>query len=134
LKLLPPSEGNPRNTEGAFVTLKDGRILLAYSRFSGTSDHAAATITGRFSSDGGRTWTETDTPVVGNEGGMNVMSVSLLRLADGRIALFYLRKNSLGDCRPWNHRTLAYVWVLRPSPPRRISLSRPNSPFLSQLG
>lgn len=101
LKLLPPGEGNPRNTEGAFVTLKDGRILFAYSRFAGNSDHAAATIVGRFSSNGGKTWTEADTPLVGNEGGMNVMSVSLLRLADGRIALFYLRKNSLGDCRPY---------------------------------
>jgi len=28
------------------------------------------------------------------------MSVSLLRLKDGRIAFFYLRKNSDGDCRP----------------------------------
>ncbi len=28
------------------------------------------------------------------------MSVSLLRLNDGRIAMFYLRKNSLTDCRP----------------------------------
>ena len=28
------------------------------------------------------------------------MSVSLLRLKDGRIALFYLRKNSTSDCRP----------------------------------
>lgn len=101
LKLLPPSEGNPRNTEGAFITLKDGRILFAYSRFAGTSDHAAATIVGRFSADGGKSWTTADTPIVGNEGGMNVMSVSLLRLADGRIALFYLRKNSLGDCRPY---------------------------------
>ena len=27
------------------------------------------------------------------------MSVSLLRLRDGAIALFYLRKNALDDCR-----------------------------------
>jgi hypothetical protein len=31
---------------------------------------------------------------------MNVMSVSLLRLASGEIALFYLRKTSEEDCRP----------------------------------
>ena len=37
--------------------------------------------------------------VVPNEGKMNTMSVSLLRLESGRIALFYLRKNSLSDCR-----------------------------------
>ena len=38
--------------------------------------------------------------IVPNEGGMNVMSVSLLRLQNGEIALFYLLKNSEQDCRP----------------------------------
>lgn len=102
IPLLPPGPGNPRNTEGAFVTLRDGRILFAYSRFTGGGDdNDAATIAGRFSSDGGRTWTETDTPIVAREGDMNVMSVSMLRLKDGRIALFYVRKNSISDCRPY---------------------------------
>ena len=31
---------------------------------------------------------------------MNVMSVSLLRLKSGAIAMFYLVKDSLTDCRP----------------------------------
>lgn len=101
LKLLPPSPGNPRNTEGSFLTLKDGRIMFAYTRFTGGGDHDTATIVARYSPDGGKTWSDSDTPVVANEGGMNVMSVSLLRLQDGRIALFYLRKNSLLDCRPY---------------------------------
>lgn len=101
IPLLPPGPGNPRNTEGAFVTLRDGRILFAYSRFTGGDDNDAATIAGRFSRDGGRTWSTTDVPIVEKEGDMNVMSVSLLRLNDGRIALFYLRKNSVGDCRPY---------------------------------
>ncbi|MCU0227642.1 MAG: glycoside hydrolase [Bryobacterales bacterium] len=101
LPVLPPTPGNPRNTEGAFVTLRDGRILFAYTRFSGgVSDHAEAIIAGRFSSDGGRTWTSEDRTLVQQEGKMNVMSVSLLRLKDGRIALFYLRKNSVFDCKP----------------------------------
>lgn len=38
-------------------------------------------------------WSKDDTEVVPNEGAMNVMSVSLLRLQDDSIALFYLRKN-----------------------------------------
>ena len=102
LPLLPPGPGNPRNTEGSFVALRDGRILFAYSRFTGGgADHDAAVIAGRYSADGGKTWSATDVPIVGQEGGMNVMSASLLRLKDGRIALFYLRKNSQSDCRPY---------------------------------
>ncbi|WP_206610969.1 sialidase family protein [Mariniphaga sediminis] len=99
---LSPSENNPRNSEGDFVNLKDGRILYIYSRFSGdsSSDHAPAHLAARYSSDGGKTWTREDETVVPNEGGRNVMSVSLLRLQNGDIALFYGRKNSLTDCTP----------------------------------
>ena len=99
---LPPGPNNPRNSEGAFMPLKDGRILFAYSRYYGksSSDHATADIAARYSSDKGKTWTTNDEIIVKNEGGMNVMSVSLLRLQSGEIALFYLRKNSTEDCRP----------------------------------
>ena len=98
---LTTSEGNPRNSEGDFIRLKDGRLLFIYTRFSGGgNDHDRADLVSRVSADGGVTWSGQDKPVIGNEGGMNVMSVSLLRLQDGRIALFYLRKNSLTDCRP----------------------------------
>ena len=99
---LRPGKGNPRNSEGAFVTLKDGRILFVYSHYTaGTGgDHDPAHLAGRVSSDGGRTWTKEDRLIVANEGGMNVMSVSLLRLQSGEIALFYLLKNSEEDCRP----------------------------------
>lgn len=98
---LSPSEGNPRNSEGDFIHLDGGKILFIYSKFSGGgSDHDTAELASRASTDGGRTWSGKDEIVVPNEGGWNVMSVSLLRLADGRIALFYLRKNSLTDCRP----------------------------------
>ncbi len=100
-RLLPPGPGNPRNSEGDFIPLKDGRILFIYSHFTGGgSDHAAAHLAARFSDDGGKTWSEKDTVVVEREGDFNVMSVSLLRLQNGDIALFYLRKNSLTDCRP----------------------------------
>jgi len=100
--LLPPGPGNPRNSEGDFIQLNDGRILFVYTHFTGGGDdHSAAHLAGRYSSDGGLTWTQEDVLIVPNEGGWNVMSVSLLRLADGRIALFYARKNSLTDCRPY---------------------------------
>lgn len=92
---------NPRNSEGAFITLADGRILFAYSRYYGKSwsDIATAAIAARRSADGGRTWSKQDSLLVDNEGGCNVMSPSLLRLKDGRIGLFYLRTNNFHDCR-----------------------------------
>ena len=99
---LPPGPGNPRNSEGSFLPLRDGRIMFAYSRYCGESksDHAAADIAARYSRDNGATWFGEDEIIVRNQGGMNVMSVSLLRLKSGEIALFYLLKNSLADCRP----------------------------------
>lgn len=101
ISLLPPGPGNPRNTEGAFLPLKDGRLMYVYTKFTGGGgDHDAAILAARHSADGGRTWTASDRQLVGREGTMNAMSVSLIRLADGRIAMFYLRKNSITDCRP----------------------------------
>jgi sialidase-1 len=101
--LLPPTLGHPRNSEGDLIRLRDGRILLVYTHFvgDGSHDHATAHLAGRFSSDNGETWTDEDTLILPNEGQMNVMSVSLQRLQDGRIAMFYLVKNSPQDCRPY---------------------------------
>ncbi|MBS1798408.1 MAG: exo-alpha-sialidase [Acidobacteria bacterium] len=100
LKWLIPGPGNPRNSEGAFLKLKDGRLFFAYSKFLGSDggDYGHAIIAARYSSDGGHSWTSDDKLIVQGEGNMNVMSVSLLRLKDGRIALFYGRKNSTSDC------------------------------------
>jgi len=99
---LNTGDNNPRNSEGDFVTLKNGRILFVYSHYTGAStcDHAPAYLAGRFSDDKGKTWSKADFTVLENEGEMNVMSVSLLRLQNGNIALFYLRKNSEEDCIP----------------------------------
>jgi hypothetical protein len=98
---LDPTHDNPRNSEGAFVTLKSGRILFIYTRFvGGAADHSPAQLVSIQSDDGGRTWSREPRTVVENPPGANVMSVSLLRLRGGPIALFYLAKNSLLDCRP----------------------------------
>jgi Neuraminidase (sialidase) len=100
--VLAPGPGNPRNSEGDFIALKDGRILFVYTHFTGgTGDHAAAHLASRVSPDGGRTWSDRSETVVPREGKMNAMSVSLLRLKDGRVALFYLVKNSTADCRTY---------------------------------
>jgi hypothetical protein len=100
LLVLDPGPGNPRNSEGDIVELKDGRLCLIYTRFTGGGDDdASADLALRTSSDNGRTWSD-DTILVPRSGGLNVMSVSLLRLASGEIALFYLLKTSQEDCRP----------------------------------
>jgi arylsulfatase A-like enzyme len=106
VRLLPPGPGNPRNSEGAFLPLRDGRLLFVYTHFTGGgSDHSAAHLAARFSRDGGKTWTGKDELVLPNEAKMNVMSVSLLRLASGEIGLFYLRKNATDDCRLYLRRS-----------------------------
>ncbi|MCE9590838.1 MAG: glycoside hydrolase [Planctomycetes bacterium] len=95
---LPPRAGNARNSEGAFVTLDDGRLLFAYTKYGADAQDAGhAHIAARYSSDAGRTWSASDKVLVKQEGSLNVMSVSLLRLHDGRIAMLTLRK----DWAPW---------------------------------
>ncbi|MDO4628728.1 MAG: sialidase family protein [Planctomycetia bacterium] len=100
---IPKGPDNPRNGEGDFIRLKDGRIIFVYAQYSGNSwlDHASANIVQRISSDNGKTWSEPEIVVQRDEDIQNVMSPSFLRLQDGRIALFYLRKVSSADCRPY---------------------------------
>lgn len=100
---LPPGPDNPRNSEGAFLTLKDGRIIFIYSHYSGVSDAdaARACLAARFSSDNGNTWSARDTIILRPtaDQAMNVMSVSLRRMRNGDIGLFYLRRRSWHDTR-----------------------------------
>ncbi|MBB5031199.1 sialidase family protein [Prosthecobacter vanneervenii] len=97
---LDPTKDNPRNSEGSFATLASGRIIFCYSHFyGGAGDESPARIVRIHSDDQGRTWSQPVT-VVENTGGDNVMSVSLLRLASGKLAMFYCIKNSWIDCRP----------------------------------
>jgi sialidase-1 len=97
---IEPTPEHPRNSEGSFVTLVSGRLLFCYTEFyGGASDHSAARLVALHSDDEGRTWSAPRL-LLDNEGGANVMSVSLLRLKSGKIALFYLLKNSWLDCRP----------------------------------
>ena len=76
---LSHGRDNPRNSEGSFVTLTDGRILFAYSRYYGESwgDEAAARIASRVSADGGHTWSDQDELVVENEGRCESMAFSV---------------------------------------------------------
>lgn len=108
--ILHASEENPRNSEGAFLQLKDGRIMYAWSRFRGSGkDWAPSDIAALFSRDGGRTWGGQRTLVRMEEEGLsadpeetgacpqNIMSVSLLRLRSGECALFYIVRRGWND-------------------------------------
>ena len=98
---LPARDGFPRNGEGDFAKLKDGRILFVYTEYLGGTgeDNDTAHLVKRLSSDGGESWSA-PVEVVPRSGKMNDMSASLLRLGDGRLVLFYLRKDSATECLP----------------------------------
>lgn len=95
--VCPATAAEPRHSEGSVLQLANGDLLLAWTQFyGGAADHAPARIAGKLSHDLGRTW---GNPFVlqENDARQNVMSVSLVRLAPRRIAMFYLRKNSPTD-------------------------------------
>lgn len=98
---IEPTRENPRNSEGSFVTLKSGRIVFMFTQFyGGARDNSPARVVAIHSDDKGATWSREPKIVVDNQAGENVMSVSLLRLTSGKIALLYVVKNSWLDCRP----------------------------------
>lgn len=90
--------GNPRNSEGSFLRLRDGRIAFAYSRYRGNSadDHAYAEIACVFSSDNGETFGDerifVKPRLEEQYDETNCMSVTLMRMANGDVGLFYLLK------------------------------------------
>ncbi|MCD8314065.1 MAG: glycoside hydrolase [Firmicutes bacterium] len=99
---IPPRENNPRNSEGTFISLADSGLLFMYSEFHGEygADHADADIVKIVSHDNGNTWTSPETVVSAKEhGAMNVMSLSLMRMKNGDVGLFYLVRKSWTDMR-----------------------------------
>jgi sialidase-1 len=116
--VCPASENNPRNSEGDIIELKDGTLLLAWSKFAGRDDHANAVIAAKTSADGGKNWGEEFT-LQESIGAQNVMSVSLLRLQSGTILFFFLTKNASDDLQLFLRSSTdeAKTW----SEPRKIS-------------
>ena len=98
---LAPTPENRRNSEGCFLTLKDGRILFVYTRYGaeGYHDGCNADLYGIISEDNGETFGE---PFLfyGRDriGADNVMSVTLRRMDNGDMGLFFLRKIAGGQC------------------------------------
>lgn len=92
---------HPRYSEGSILPLRDGSLLYATTEFvGGGADHATATIVGRTSTDGGRTWGE-QRLLQENIGEQNVMSVTLRRMPPGNdnspLGMYFLIKNSQTD-------------------------------------
>lgn len=100
--VYPATAENPRWSEGSIISLRDGRLLFAITRFiGGGADASHADIVARESTDGGRTWGDLRV-LQENVGKRNVMSVTLRRLdpqrvADGPLGMFYLVKNGDSD-------------------------------------
>lgn len=96
--LFPPAAENARNSEADVLSLRDGRLMIAWSQFysSGSSDWAPARIPAMFSRDDGRTWSGKVT-LQENVGKINVMCPDLLRLRSGKILFTFWVLNSPAD-------------------------------------
>lgn len=106
--VLMPDERYPRHSEGAFHRLADGSVLFAYSRFhGGWKDDAASDIVGIKSHDEGETWGAPEVLVEAvSHGANNVMSVSLLRMDNGDLGMFYLVKPNAWTYQTWLARSM----------------------------
>ena len=92
---LHTGEGNPRNGEGTFVRLQDGRLMHLYTEYYGDAwvDHAVARLTACYSRDEGESWSTPEVYRVKDEAAENIMSPSLFRMENGELGMVYLRKS-----------------------------------------
>lgn len=108
-------DNNPRNSEGDFAVLKNGAILFAYSRYTGSTaeDDDPCDIAGMISYDNGETFEHLPKILISaaEHNTKNLMSVSLARLNDGTLCIFYLAKfgvNSVYYMRRLNEDNLTF--------------------------
>lgn len=95
-----PSENNGRNSEGDFIILKDGTIMFAYSRYNtaGGEDDDSCDIAALFSHDNGETFGEGKILIKAEDFGVkNLMCVTLRRMNNGDLGLFFLKKELNGN-------------------------------------
>ena len=94
---IPPTKGNPRNSEGSFLRGKQGELLFAYSRYHGESnhDHAACDVALITSTDEGESWSEERLIATADSfGTQNIMSVSAVEQQNGDLAFYFLIKEN----------------------------------------
>lgn len=102
---LVPNNQNNRNSEGAFIKLKNGDLMFAYTHYrgEGSEDHSTADLYAMLSKDEGESFGD---PFLifscENVEADNIMSVSLMRMKNGDLGLFYLEKhNRVHNCIPY---------------------------------
>ncbi len=93
--------GVARASEGAFLRLRDGRILFAYCCFGGTGkgyDDDHCDLYCKFSGDEGESWSEPRPLILASRFDVkNIMSVSLMRMRNGDLGVFFLIKQNDGS-------------------------------------
>ena len=98
---LPPTENNPRNSEGDFCRLPDGSLMFAYTRYSGESwdDHEDSTICAVYARDGEHFDVKNVKTLIRPErfGGSNAMSVTLRPNENGGVSLYCIIKFDTKD-------------------------------------
>lgn len=94
VQVFSPDARFSRHSEGDFLRLRDGRILFVYCRFEGEwYDDQPCNLVGCYSSNEGESWTEPRLLIPAATFGVkNIMSVSLMRMENGDLGLFYLVK------------------------------------------
>ena len=89
-----------RSGEGCVHELADKSLMAVYGKFEGGGDDDQAKLVKQISKDGGKTWSKAALLIKSPPSALNLMSLSTLRLQDGRIGMVYLHKQSRADCRP----------------------------------
>lgn len=108
IKDFAPDKTNPRNSEGAFVTLKDGSIMFAYTRYSGADgdDGAPADIYACVSKNSGEDFCNPYPLFLRRDiDAQNLMSVSFVRMNNGDLGIVFLKKSRPYQCIPYFSRS-----------------------------
>lgn len=103
-----------RCSEGTFIELKDGQLLLVYQEMDegeGDSDFFPSRLVTQTSRDGGKSWGGRRIVAENEPGYANIMSPSLLRLSDGGILLTFLRNHTFAKKKNVYPPIDAFAWV-----------------------
>ena len=99
------NQTNPRNGEGSFARLADGRILYAYTHFYGEdfTDFGSAKICACYSDDEGETWSASYVLMEKDPEAVCYYMGAFLRMLNGQLGMLILRKQEFADgivCEP----------------------------------